>query len=154
MNSIPLVDLENLTTTLYGPKQDKAITEYANNLAETYINNFNSFEELINYFIQTNNQHCQFWLLDLLVHIVETNYKNFPDETKEKFRKAILYLFDSLIVKITHLTFISNKFGLLFVIWIKHDFPEKWQNAFKEILSNIFSTSDENLKMKKISKNF
>ena len=154
MNSIPLVELENLTTTLYGPKQDKSITEYANHLAESYTNNFNSFEELINFFIQTNNQHTQFWLLDLLVHIAENNYKVFPNETKDKFRNAIIYLFENFISKLTHLTFISNKFGLLFITWIKHDFPENWPNAFKDLLNYIFNTSDENLKMKKISKNY
>ena len=82
MNSIPLEDLEKLTEILYGPKQDIKITEYANFLTDKYSNNYDSFEELFSYFIKTSNQHCQFWLLDLLVHIIKINYNHLKNYLK------------------------------------------------------------------------
>jgi hypothetical protein len=152
MNGIRLEDLEKLTETLYGQKQDQSITEYSNLLAQEYINNPQKFEELLQFFIQTNNTHCQFWLLHLLIQIINTNRLKFSDDERQVWRKYLIALFNEYIQKITQATFISNKFGLLFITWIKIDYPEKWPTVFKDLMTNIFSSSDDT-KISKISKN-
>jgi hypothetical protein len=152
MNGINLVDLEKLTETLYGKQQDPSITEYSKLLVENYIKNYQKFEELLQFFINTNSQHCQFWLLHLLVEVVDANHMNFSTQEREQFRKYLMLLFTDYIGKITQQTFISNKFGLLLITWIKIDYPENWPTLFKDLLTAIFNSTDDAKKIAQISK--
>jgi hypothetical protein len=150
MNIINLDDLEVMTQNLYGPKQDPSISEYAKQLTEYYVSNYSFFPQLFDFFIKTNNQHCQFWLLDLLIHLVNSCYSGFQPDDKAKFREYLINLFQNHITKIQTATFISNKYGLLFINWLKHDYPENWPELVKDLVQLIFSTTDENLKMQKV----
>jgi hypothetical protein len=151
MNGISLEDLEKLTETLYGQKQDQSITEYSNLLAQNYIVNYQKYEELLQYFIRSNNPHCQFWLLHLLIQVVNTNHSALSDTDREKIRKYLMLVYNDYIGKVTEKTFISNKFGLLFITWIKIDYPEKWPTLWKDLMGNIFNSPDDT-KLAKISK--
>jgi hypothetical protein len=151
MNGISLEDLEKLTDTLYGQKQDQSITEYSSLLAQNYINNYQKYEELLQYFIRSTNAHCQFWLLHLLIQVINKNQMSLNDSDREKIRKYLMLIFNDYIQKITQQTFISNKFGLLFITWIKYDYPEKWPGLFKDLMGDIFNSPDDT-KLAKISK--
>lgn len=151
MSLVNLEELERITEKLYGPKQDVSITQLANSLTEAYTTNWNRFQELFEFFVKTNNLHCQFWIIDLLTYILNSQYKNFSPQDKEKFRNLLTSLFDNYIEKIISVTFIANKFGVLMINWLKHDYPENWPTFIKDFLGLIFNTQDENIKLMKMS---
>lgn len=151
MNIISLEELEKLTEKLYGPLQDPGLINYSNMLKENFISNFASFQQLFQFFIDSKSQHCLFWLLDLLTSMINSQYKYFPDDYKAKFRELIVFIFESHIQKVFIANFIETKFCVLLINWLKHDYPENWSSFFKDIITMIFNTTDENLKRLKVS---
>ena len=152
MSIINLQDLEKLTSKLYGPLQDPSMIENANRIKEAFLENFENFPQLIEYLIISKNQHCQFWILDLLILILNAKYTNyFNTENKEKFREAILYILSNYIEKISSVNFIENKLCVLMIDLIKHDYPENCPNFFEILISRIFKTENENIKMLKVN---
>jgi hypothetical protein len=151
MNIITLEELEKLTEKLYGPLQDPGLINYSNMLKENFIGNFGNFQQLFQFFIDSKSQHCLFWLLDLLTSIINSQYKNFPDEYKAKFRELLVFIFENHIQKVFIANFIETKFCVLLINWLKHDYPENWPNFFKDMITMIFNTTDENLKRLKVS---
>ena len=151
MNIINLEELERLTEKLYGPQQDAGLLNYSNMLKDNYINNFANFQELFQFFIESKSQHCLFWLLDLLTAIINSQYKAFPDELKAKFRELLVFIFENHIEKVFVVNFIETKFCVLLINWLKHDYPENWPNFFKDMISLIFNSKDENQKRLKVS---
>lgn len=151
MSIINLRDLENLASKLYGPKQDTSLIQNANAIKEAYLQNFQKFSELFDYLINTNNQHCQFWIMDLLILLLNEKYKNFTAEHKEKFREVLLYIINNYIEKISSINFIENKLSVLMINFLKHDYPENCPNFFEIFIGSIFNTENENSKMLKVS---
>lgn len=150
MSIINLEELESLTVKLYGPKQDLQLLEYATMLKDRFVSEI-KFEELFEKLINTNNQNCQFWIFDLLIAIVNDQYKNFTNDQKAKFRELLIYVLENYTQKIFSVTFIETKFCVLFINWIKHDYPENWSTFFKDLIALIFNTNDENLKLFKVT---
>ena len=105
-----LEELEKIITKLYGPHPDMNIAEYSNTQKEYYINNYQSFVELFEFIVKTNSQHCQFWLLDVLIGLVNTQYPNFSPEMKIKFQQILAYMIDTHINILCSVNFIANKF--------------------------------------------
>jgi len=151
MSIINLQDLEKLTSKLYEPSQDPSLIDNANRLKEAYVQNFYNFPELFDYLITTKNQNCKFWILDLLVVLLNTNYNNFTIEHKEKFREVFVFIIDNYIEIISAVKFIENKLCVLLINFIKHDYPENCPNFFELLINTIFKTENENLKLLKVN---
>lgn len=151
MSIVNLEDLEKLTSKLYGPQQDPSLNTYEKNLSNSYLENYNRFGELFEFFVNSNNPHCQFWVLNCLINLVEQKYNLFTNEEKENFRRIILFLFESKIDKVSATPFINGKFCLLVINWMINDFPEHWPTFFKDILNIVINSSDEAGKMGRIS---
>lgn len=152
MSIVNLEDLEKLTEKLYGPQQDPSLILYEKSISDSYVQNYNRFSELFEFFVNTNNPHCQFWVLNCLINLVQKKYESFKTEEKANFRKIILFLFESKIDKIAATNFISVKFCLLLLNWMINDFPENWPSFFIDILGIVCSNNDDAGKIKKISK--
>ena len=153
MSIVNLEDLEKLTEKLYGPQQDPSLNLYEKSISDSYIQNYSLFTELFELFITTKSNHCQFWILNKLINLVQTKYNNFSDEEKLNFRKILLFLFENKIDKISSTTFINGKFCLLLINWMINDFPENWSNFFKDFMNLSLESSEEGGKIHKISKN-
>ena len=154
MSIVNLVDLEKLTEKLYGPQTDNTLNLYEKELSESYLANHSKYTELFEFFIQTESVHCQFWILNNLINLVEKKYPILSSEEKENFRRIILFLFEHKISKINSTTYTSSKFCLFLLSWMKNDFPEAWSNFFKDILNIIYGATDDSLKIKMISNDY
>ena len=152
MSIIKLEDLEKLTEKLYGPQQDNSLNIYENNISNSYFENHCKFSELFEFFIQTESVHCQFWIWNNLINLVEKKYSIFTSEEKANFRNIITHLFENKISKITSTPYTSSKFCLFLISWMKNDFPESWPTFFKDILKLVYSATDETIRIKMISK--
>lgn len=151
MSIVNLEDLEKLTEKLYGPQQDPTLTLYEQNITDSYVQNYNRYSELFEFFVTTNNPHCQFWVLNCLIKLVQQKYELLNIEEKANFRKIILFLFETKIDKIAATTFINGKFCLLLLNWMINDFPENWPSFIVDILGIVCNNNDEAGKIKKIS---
>jgi len=152
MSIVNLEDLEKLTEKLYGPQQDPSLTVYEKNISDSYIQNYKRLSELFEFFVSTSNPHCQFWILNCLINLVQQKYELLDIEEKANFRKIILFLLESNINKIAATTFINGKYCLLLLNWMIKDFPENCPTFVGDILRIICSNNDEEAKIKKISK--
>ncbi len=151
MSIVNLEDLEKLTEKLYGPQQDPNLTLYEKSISDSYVQYYNRYSDLFEFFVNTNNPHCQFWVLNCLINLVQQKYESLSTDEKANFRKIILFLFESKIDKIAATTFINGKFCLLVLNWMINDFPENWPSFFSDILAIVCSNNDEAGKIKKIS---
>jgi hypothetical protein len=152
MSIITLQDLEKLTEKLYGSQQDSSLNVFENNISNSYFENHSKFTELFEFFTQTESVHCQFWIWNNLINLVEKKYTIFTNEEKANFRSIIKYLFENKITKITSTPYTSSKFCLFLFSWVKNDFPELWPTFFKDIMKLIYMNTDEIIKIKMISK--
>jgi len=151
MNIINLADVENLTDKLYGNQPDASLMQYAGALKENYLNNPGGFVDLFSFVINSNKQHCLFWSLDLLSSLVNSRYETFSEEMKMKFRETLIFLVENQLEKIFSANFIVNKFSVLFINWLKHDYPENWPSLFKDLINSMVNTEDQNVRMLKAS---
>ncbi len=152
MSIVNLEDLEKLTDKLYGPQQDPSLTLYEKNIFESYTQNYSKFTELFEFFVNTNNLHCQFWCLNCLINLLQKKYSTLSMDEKANFRKIIVFLFESKIDKITSTIFINGKFCLLLLNWMINDYPENWPTFINDILAIVVSKDDDTGRIKKISK--
>ena len=84
-----LNQLESIVLQLYqSPNQN--MLQFANEIKQKYIQNLNLLNIPINTFNITNNEYFQFWLLDLMIEVINKNYDNIPQNIKEDFRKLII----------------------------------------------------------------
>ena len=175
---IDLIQLEKITENLYNPTNTNSTNStnttntnnttnttnnidflaYSNKIIESYTsllsanNNIDiPINELFNFLIQSNNQHCLFYILDLLVKLVNTNYTNLnTTNTSNIFKLKLLQLFHSHIRKLASLNFITNKYCLLVITYMKYDFPDTSPDYLKEFMHKITEENDSSNKILKI----
>ena len=152
LNNDSLTDLEKMTELIFrNPQLNPEFVKKSELLELMYEQNPSSFIQLFEFLITTNVETCQFWIMQLLIKITN-NYFNLIDEDKIKFRNALLYLFDNCIEKLTNQQYIHSKFCVLYITWVKFDYPENWVEAFSGIIKCTNSTTDEKHKFLKLSK--
>ena len=146
-----LLKVENFSFELYGPNPSKDISNYCENVKQFYFNNIDKIQDLIIALTKTENQHFKFWLLDIMITIIKNNYKLFPLEIKNSFRQSLLGLIYNYVNVLIEPYYVANKFSLLFISFIKNDYPEIYSNIWIDIITDLFNTQDQNLKIKKFS---
>jgi len=152
LKNVPLSELEGMTEILYKqPNANQSVVLSIDQLSNYYEKNLQSYKELFDYFNITNVDTCQFYILQMLVKITNNNYYTFSDEDKGNFRLCLFQIFDN-ITKLLQRQFIVNKFSVLYITWLKYDYPEKWEDAFKILLSSTYKDNNNTEKLNKLSK--
>ena len=149
MSNNQLIQVEQISKQLYGPDNNAEILKFCQQVQDHYKENTHKFEELFQALITTNNLHFKFWILDSLSQIVLNKYNSMSKETRDKFRQALLNMFN--YEKIFNESFIVNKYCTLFNNFIYYDFPENNNSIFNDILNNIYGTKDDTEKISKLN---
>ena len=149
MSNNQLIQVEQISKQLYGPDNNAEILKFCQQVQDHYKENTHKFEELFQALITTNNLHFKFWILDSLSQIVLNKYNSMSKETRDKFRQALLNMFN--YEKIFKESFIVNKYCTLFNNFIYYDFPENNNSIFNDILNNIYGTKDDTEKISKLN---
>jgi len=148
-----LSELEKITEIIFkNPNSNPELVKKAELIAKMYEDNISLFTQLFEFLINTHVETCQFWILQLLIKITNENYFNIPDEDKVKFRSALIFTYDNCIEKIMNKQYIYSKYCVLYITWLKFDYPEQWNEAFKVIINCTNSTTNSNHKFLKLSK--
>ena len=151
MTSTELSKLESIISSLYGPNPSHEVTSYCNGLKNYYLSTPSQISDLFNSFTTTANPHLSFWILDVLITIVTTSYPSLDHNTKTYIRNQLIHIINNHITCLNTLPFVANKFSLLFIIWLKHDYPEQCPSFLQDILTCIWSTQDQPTKLKKLN---
>lgn len=149
MSNDQIIKVEQIAQQLYGPNCKKEIIKFCQDVQDYYKENNHKFEDLFQALITTNNLHFKFWILDSLSQIINQKYKSMSKETVDKFRQALLNMFN--YEKIFTESFIVNKYCSLFNNFIFYDFPENNNSIFNYILNNIYGTKDDTEKISKLN---
>jgi len=151
--NVPLSELESMTDILYkNPNSNHNVVLSIDQLSNYYETNIQSFSELFDYFNNTKIDTCRFYILQILIKITNNNYTKFSNDDKNNFRSALFYNFDKCINLLTQKQYIGNKFSVLYISWLKYDYPEQWPDAFKILLESTYSSDNNNDKLLKLSK--
>ena len=145
-----LKKVEELIPEYYGPNFNNETVQFINGVSDFYIQNPERFEELFNNLITTKMKQFKLWLLNTLIQVISNQYLNFQNQTKDKFRQYLINIFSLDFEKVFDEIFIIKKYCELFNNFIFYDFPENNNTIFDEILSNIYSTKELNVKINKL----
>ena len=151
MTSPDLSKLEPIISSLYGPSPSPDIISYCDNLKHYYLSTPSQISDLFTTFTTTTNPHLSFWLLDVLITLITTSYPSLDASTKAFIRSQLINIINNHISCLNTLPFVANKFSLLFIIWLKHDYPEQCPSFLQDILTCIWNTVDQALKLKKLN---
>lgn len=151
MLSEKIIKVEQLVSELYGPNCSQESLLFCQDVQNYYIENIINFEELFQSLLRTKIPHFKFWIIDTLIKLINQKYSLMTNDIKDRFRIALLNLFNYNIDIIFKESFIMNKFCLLFNNFIFYDFPENNNTIFNEILNNIYNTFDKNDKINKLN---
>ena len=146
-----LQKLENIIFKLYEPNPSEEIKNYCNNIKNHYLLNLNNFYELFNCLSLSVNKYFQFFIIDILIEIIETKYNELTSDLKSKFLSLILETIANHIEKLYTEKFIANKFCYMIIHFLIYDFPQNNNNFFKSIHQDILNTSDNNKKILKLT---
>ena len=146
-----LQKLENIIFKLYEPNPSEEIKNYCNNIKNHYLLNLNNFYELFNCLSLSVNKYFQFYIIDILIEIIETKYNELTSDLKSKFLSLILETIANHIEKLYTEKFIANKFCYMIIHFLIFDFPQNNNNFFKNIHQDILNTSDNNKKILKLT---
>ena len=146
-----LQKLENIIFKLYEPNPSEEIKNYCNNIKNHYLLNLNNFYELFNCLSLSVNKYFQFFIIDILIEIIETKYNELTSDLKSKFLSLILETIANHIEKLYTEKFIANKFCYMIIHFLIYDFPQNNNNFFKNIHQDILNTSDNNKKILKLT---
>ena len=146
-----LQKLENIIFKLYEPNPSEEIKNYCNNIKNHYLLNLNNFYELFNCLSLSVNKYFQFYIIDILIEIIETKYNELTSDLKSKFLSLILETIANHIEKLYTEKFIANKFCYMIIHFLIYDFPQNNNNFFKSIHQDILNTSDNNKKILKLT---
>ena len=146
-----LQKLENIIFKLYEPNPSEEIKNYCNNIKNHYLLNLNNFYELFNCLSLSVNKYFQFYIIDILIEIIETKYNELTSDLKSKFLSLILETIANHIEKLYIEKFIANKFCYMIIHFLIYDFPQNNNNFFKSIHQDILNTSDNNKKILKLT---
>ena len=151
MTTQELLKVESYCKELFGPNPSKEISTYCDNIKQYYLNNIDKIQDLFISLTKSQDQHFKFWLLDIMIIIVKNNYKLFSPELKNSIRQSLLGLIYNYINILIEPSFIANKFSFLFICFIKNDYPETYDKIWTDIITDLFNTQDQNIKIKKFS---
>ena len=151
MTTQELLKVESYCKELFSPNPSKEISTYCDNIKQYYLNNIDKIQDLFISLTKSQDHHFKFWLLDIMIIIVKNNYKLFSPELKNSIRQSLLGLIYNYINSLIEPLFISNKFSLLFICFIKNDYPETYDKIWTDIITDLFNTQDQNIKIKKFS---
>ena len=145
-----LKKVEELIPEYYGPNFNNETVQFINGVSDFYIQNPERFEELFNNLVTTKMKQFKLWLLNTLIQVISNQYLNFQNSTRDKFRQYLINIFSLDFEKVFDEIFIIKKYCELFNNFIFYDFPENNNTIFDEILSNIYSTKELNVKINKL----
>ena len=145
-----LKKVEELIPEYYGPNFNNETVQFINGVSDFYIQNPERFEELFNNLVTTKMKQFKLWLLNTLIQVISKQYLNFQNSTRDKFRQYLINIFSLDFEKVFDEIFIIKKYCELFNNFIFYDFPENNNTIFDEILSNIYSTKELNVKINKL----
>ena len=146
-----LQKLENIIFKLYEPNPSEEIKTYCNNIKNHYLSNLYNFHELFNCLSLSINKYFQFYIIDILIEIIETKYNELTPDLKSKFLALILETISNHIEKLYTEKFIANKFCYMIIHFLIFDFPQNNNNFFKNIHNDILNTTDNNKKILKLT---
>ena len=146
-----LQKLENIIFKLYEPNPSEEIKTYCNNIKNHYLSNLYNFHELFNCLSLSVNKYFQFYIIDILIEIIETKYNELTPDLKSKFLALILEIISNHIEKLYTEKFIANKFCYMIIHFLIFDFPQNNNNFFKNIHNDILNTTDNNKKILKLT---
>ena len=151
MLSEKLIKVEELVSELYGPNCSQESLHFCQDVQNNYIENIINFEELFQSLLKTKIPHFKFWIIDTLIKLINQKYSSMTNDIKDRFRLALLNLFNYNIDIVFKESFIINKFCLLFNNFIFYDFPENNNTIFNDILNNIYNTFENRDKVNKLN---
>ena len=151
MTSTELSKLESIISSLYGPNPSQEVTSYCEGLKNYYLSTPTQIQDLFTAFTSTTNPHFSFWILDVLITLTNTSYPALDPNTKTYIRSQLIHIINTHINCLNTLPFVANKFSLLFIIWIKYDYPEQCPSFLQEILTCIWNTTDQSAKLRKLN---
>ena len=148
--NIDLSYLENCVSQLYNPNPNNQIKEYVEKVKNYYSINLNLIPNLFEFFNKSTIPQFQFWDLDLLINLTNNFYPHIPNETKQLIRQLIISLIQNQLMKLYKMPYISSKFCLFIITWLKYDYPQNFSTFFNDLISQIINVKDNDLKMKYI----
>ena len=147
---IDLSYLENCVSQLYNPNPNNTIKDYVDKVKNYYSINLNLIPNLFELFTKSAVPQFQFWDLDFLINLTNSFYPHIPNETKHIIRQNIVDLIQNQILNIYKYPYISSKFCLFIITWLKYDYPENFSSFFNDLIKQIISIKDNDLKLKYI----
>ena len=152
LKNVPLSELESMVEILNKNPNAQNAVNVIDQVSNYYEANLRSYLELFDYFNKTKVDTCQFYILQILVKIINNNYTKYTNTDKNNFRSALFYNFDKCISRLTQKQYIVNKFSMLYITWLKYDYPEQWEDAFKVLLNSTYNSDNNHDKLLKLSK--
>ena len=148
--NIDLSYLENCVSQLYNPNPNNQVKEYVEKVKNYYSINLNLIPNLFDFFTKSTIPQFQFWDLDLLINLTNNFYPHIPNETKQLIRQLIISLIQNELVKLYKIPYISSKFCLFIITWLKYDYPQNFSSFFNDLIKQIINVKDNDLRMKYI----
>jgi exportin-T len=148
--NIDLSYLENCVSQLYNPNPNNQVKEYVEKVKNYYSINLNLIPNLFEFFTKSTIPQFQFWDLDLLINLTNNFYPHIPNETKQLIRQLIISLIQNELVKLYKIPYISSKFCLFIITWLKYDYPQNFSSFFNDLIKQIINVKDNDLRMKYI----
>lgn len=145
-----LKEIEGLTASLYSGVKDSNIFDALNQHYSKFQSSPVGFVDLFNIFFASEHQLSLFWVVDSLCKIVNSNYQAMDSNSKQMFRACLQKAYSEGWHKYAKFTTIENKLALLFVNWLKFDYPEEWTNIFTDLRSMVFSSISDDEKTIKL----
>ena len=81
-----------------------------------------------------------FWYLQALTEVMAEQYPNFSQPAKQEIQCFLLSVIDSRQNMLNFHMSLLNKFALLYVQVIQHDFPTNWPDAFQELINRAYNS--------------
>lgn len=146
------ISLEKTIPSLYtSPTQSNEITSFIEQVKSSFITDPNSIVYLFQYLSMTKVAQFQFWILDQIINLTQITYPKCSNEIKINIRSIISSLIQNSLSSFSSIQYISGKFCQCIITWLKYDYPENFQDFFKNILKQIIEENNNECKIMRIS---
>ena len=145
------ISLEKTIPSLYtSPTQSNEITSFIEQVKSSFITDPNSIVYLFQYLSMTKVAQFQFWILDQIINLTQITYPKCSNEIKINIRSIISSLIQNSLSSFSSIQYISGKFCQCIITWLKYDYPENFQDFFKNILKQIIEENNNECKIMRI----